>query len=235
MFNKICLTLLLLTAALSAAEITVSIETEKPDYRIGQTVNWTIKAQASTGDNHGINSLAVSLSEDQGETINIPFMAGNEYQGTDFGAAEGYTNVPVLKQNNSSLTTISAYQIQIVPDIGNDGIEKVLAQGSYTVNSLGTHGLDLSYQGAMYWPSTSSLQGVFFESSVVNDTAFGVFHRADINYDGSVDMSDFAILSTQWMQTGADLQADIVPADGDGVVDIDDLALLAEEWMITEL
>ena len=233
MFKKITFALLVLTAIVTAAEINVTIETDKPNYRIGQTVNWTIKAWASAGDNRGVNTVSVKLTEDSGEALQLPLMDGVDFLGTDYSQADGFTTAPVYVSPSNALTSMVVYQIQIVPDIGNDGSEKVLSQGNYLVGNLGTHTLDIELEGAFYWPTSTSLIAVPFETDNVSDIVFGVYHRADINYDGNVDSDDLAILSGQWLATGAGLQADIEPADGDGIVDMNDFALLAEEWLIT--
>ena len=57
---------------------------------------------------------------------------------------------------------------------------------------------------------------------------------ANLDGLGDVDFADFAILASQWQQTGPGLSADIAPVpDGDGAVDIQDLAVLAEHWLDT--
>jgi len=48
---------------------------------------------------------------------------------------------------------------------------------------------------------------------------------------GKVDFEDFALLASQWQQTGT-LAADIAPLpNGDDVVDLEDLAAFAEHWL----
>jgi hypothetical protein len=55
--------------------------------------------------------------------------------------------------------------------------------------------------------------------------------RADVNRDGRVDLEDFVILSSQWLEVGQ-LSSDIAPLPaGDNMVDMLDMALLAEEWL----
>ncbi|MBN2314574.1 MAG: hypothetical protein JXM79_11640 [Sedimentisphaerales bacterium] len=55
--------------------------------------------------------------------------------------------------------------------------------------------------------------------------------RADLDEDGFVDFSDFSLLADQWLLTGDNLTADVVPLDGDGQVNRRDLMLIADEWL----
>lgn len=54
---------------------------------------------------------------------------------------------------------------------------------------------------------------------------------ADISGNGTVDLTDFAMLASQWRTAPATPSADIVPLGGDGQVDILDLLMLAENWL----
>ncbi len=54
----------------------------------------------------------------------------------------------------------------------------------------------------------------------------------DIDCDGKVDLSDFAILADQWLESSGHYpSADIAPDGGDGTVDFIDLTLLVEHWL----
>ncbi len=54
---------------------------------------------------------------------------------------------------------------------------------------------------------------------------------ADFNGDGAVDAWDLSTMSTQWLQSGRALPADIAPSPaGDGAVDMADFAALARSW-----
>ena len=55
--------------------------------------------------------------------------------------------------------------------------------------------------------------------------------QGDINGDGKVDFTDFAILASQWLQPPGEPSADIAPEGGDGLVDFLDLAVLTEHWL----
>ena len=58
---------------------------------------------------------------------------------------------------------------------------------------------------------------------------------ADLDGLGSVNLSDFAILASQWNQPPGSPSADIAPQPTvDGAVDILDLAVLAEHWLETD-
>jgi len=55
--------------------------------------------------------------------------------------------------------------------------------------------------------------------------------RADINKDGYVDFSDFSLLAEQWLMSGDDLAADVMPIDRDGIVNAYDFMMIADEWL----
>jgi DMSO/TMAO reductase YedYZ molybdopterin-dependent catalytic subunit len=55
--------------------------------------------------------------------------------------------------------------------------------------------------------------------------------RADINKDGYVDFSDFSFLADQWLMSGGELAADVMPNEGDGQVNMRDLMLITDEWL----
>ena len=56
-------------------------------------------------------------------------------------------------------------------------------------------------------------------------------NRADIDKDWDVDLTDFAILASQWQQIPGEPSADINPSSGDGFVDTNDLTFLVENWL----
>jgi len=53
----------------------------------------------------------------------------------------------------------------------------------------------------------------------------------DLYHDCHVDLFDFAVLASQWLQAPGVPSADIAPDSGDGIVDINDLAVLAAHWL----
>ena len=54
---------------------------------------------------------------------------------------------------------------------------------------------------------------------------------ADLDGDGNVSFSDYAILATDWMKKGSGLAGDI---NGDNVVDYNDLEILGEDWLFSK-
>ncbi|MCK4751820.1 MAG: hypothetical protein KAS75_00130, partial [Planctomycetes bacterium] len=60
---------------------------------------------------------------------------------------------------------------------------------------------------------------------------YSLLESPDINFDGDVDLDDFAILASQWRQPPGTPSADIEPPGGDGVVDEFDLAILTDYWL----
>jgi lysophospholipase L1-like esterase len=58
---------------------------------------------------------------------------------------------------------------------------------------------------------------------------------ADLNEDGIVNLIDFAVLASQWLQTPGLPSADIAPPpEGDGIVNFEDVFLMAQQWLIVE-
>jgi len=63
------------------------------------------------------------------------------------------------------------------------------------------------------------------------------FNPADIIEDGRIDLKDFAVLTSQWMDSPGVPSADIAPlgsddfSTGDGIIDSLDLQLLCENWL----
>jgi lysophospholipase L1-like esterase len=57
-------------------------------------------------------------------------------------------------------------------------------------------------------------------------------YLADINADCKVDMLDFAVLASQWMQAAGTPPADIIPiGTGDGIVDAKDMTRIVDDWL----
>ncbi|MHC4739852.1 MAG: LamG-like jellyroll fold domain-containing protein [Planctomycetota bacterium] len=57
----------------------------------------------------------------------------------------------------------------------------------------------------------------------------------DINDDNKINLVDFVILASQWLETPGMPSADISPyCSGDGIVDLNDLGMLTEDWLWEE-
>lgn len=56
------------------------------------------------------------------------------------------------------------------------------------------------------------------------------FKRLDFNRDKDINSEDLAILTGEWLLSGA-LIADVSPIDGDDIVDLADLAVFSSEWL----
>ena len=69
------------------------------------------------------------------------------------------------------------------------------------------------------------------DMSRLNTFMISTLLQGDINGDGKVDFTDFAILASQWLQPPGEPSADIAPEGGDGLVDFLDLAVLTEHWL----
>lgn len=56
-------------------------------------------------------------------------------------------------------------------------------------------------------------------------------YLGDINLDGKVNFTDFAVLANQWEESPGYPSADIAPQGSDFIVDIYDLAVLCDNWL----
>jgi hypothetical protein len=61
--------------------------------------------------------------------------------------------------------------------------------------------------------------------------AMTVFSKADLDENGDVDFTDFAILAGQWLQAPHNPSADIAPDGGDNMVNFLDLNVFSENWL----
>jgi hypothetical protein len=86
--------------------------------------------------------------------------------------------------------------------------------------------------------SFGSLQFTQIASST-NDTSFyglalipaaPATLAGDVNFDGIVNSQDLAVISSNWLQTGADVSGD---ANHDGIVNSQDLAVVSSNWLAT--
>jgi hypothetical protein len=57
-----------------------------------------------------------------------------------------------------------------------------------------------------------------------------VTNPVDLNNDGIVDYLELVVLTTEWLQSGSELQADFYEDD---FIDFADFAILAEQWLWT--
>jgi hypothetical protein len=53
----------------------------------------------------------------------------------------------------------------------------------------------------------------------------------DLEPDGDVDIDDFVILASQWLQSPSVPSADIAPDPLDGMVDLKDFAVFAQHYL----
>lgn len=74
---------------------------------------------------------------------------------------------------------------------------------------------------------------VYSYDEVGNRIQRTVFYQADINIDGSVNLTDFQSVASKWMETNCSESNWCNGADYDrsNSVDIGDLLLLAEQWL----
>ena len=162
---------LLCAAVASAATISVDVTTDKVLYLAGETVNWTVYAWASAGDNFGVALLSVDLQDDQGETLSAGQTVGGgptfELQDTEYGVDEWFTLQSAGTPGpGGTLVDVLANQSPNFPlyNIGNDGSQHLYAKGSYVATVKGWHVLSVSVRAANYWPDDTGSSAVGFGS-----------------------------------------------------------------------
>ena len=69
--------------------------------------------------------------------------------------------------------------------------------------------------------------GTSTDDVYVDDIVVFAVAPGDFDKDGTVKLNDFAVLASQWMQTGSGLTADL---DEDDNVDMDDLLIFINHW-----
>ncbi len=93
--------------------------------------------------------------------------------------------------------------------------------------------------------NTGAIQIASKEASNVGETSFKPYlhlwylnngcdqvYLGDVNADCKVDLTDFGILASQWLDSPGTPPADIIPmGNADGVVDFEDLKSLVSDWL----
>jgi hypothetical protein len=155
----------------------------------------------------------------------INFMAG--VGGGGGGSADGKLN---LKNNDLVIgtATLADVKAKIVSGYNNGawngvGIMSDMMSGADSDKALG--------YAAGNDPVIAALGGIlsgqtFDTSSVIVKYTYD----GDANLDGKVDISDLAILSTNWQLSGKNWTGGDFNYSADGKVDISDLALLSTNW-----
>lgn len=79
----------------------------------------------------------------------------------------------------------------------------------------------------------NGMEIVYSYDEAGNRTQRTVFYQADINIDGSVNLSDFQSVASKWMETNCSESNWCNGADYDrnNSVDIGDLLFIAEQWL----
>ena len=132
------------------------------------------------------------------------------------GAPEHYWNGNWIGDNSGRTLTSIYHTVRfgyVIVDI--DGFDVTLTWMERHTNDTQVAGI---YQPMDVWSYT------------VCGDARHPYPPADLNKDCRVDVSDLAIIASQWRESG-DLPADIAPDGGDNFVDFYDLAVLVENWL----
>ena len=123
--------------------------------------------------------------------------------------------------DNTAVATVDGTGLVTAVSVGTANIIVTTATtlyGNYTDTAV------ITVIGPTPTPTPTPPTGGGGGGSYVNPNTYGV---GDINDDNTVNEYDFAIMMSQWGQTGTNLSADL---NNDGVVDEYDFALLMANW-----
>lgn len=168
----LCTAVILAAACVaSAATISLKVTTDKSSYTVGDTVQWTIYAWASQGDNSGVALLGVDLTESTADTLNAALTSGagifKSLTDGIYNAGNGFLLGSNGTPSGNQLVDINAYQPDpnsLVPSIGNGGAgypDLVFGEGSYTANVVGPHQLSASLRSGNFIPVTGGALEAF--------------------------------------------------------------------------
>ena len=180
------------------AEIHLKVETDKMGYHVGDTVSWTIYAWASQGDNRGVALISVDLDDDPNEILEEPLHDPNEFTDTYYGSDELFlllgSGTPATEPPRLRDLFIMQIPDNRMLDVGNDGDPNhIFAKGEFVVTITGSHELNVSLNGANYWPDEINNAKKFEVQNMISSD-FTVYYRADIDKDGSVNFTDLYFL-----------------------------------------
>lgn len=232
--SVICFSML---STASGATLSIQVKTDQEAYNVGDTVTWTIYAWAvSSADNHGIAALSANLNDNTGETLQTPFLVNGEFLDTFYGTEERFQVIAAGTSANTPphLRDMAVMQMPFakVFDIGNNNDPcNILAKGQYMLSRTGEHALEVSSNGANYWPDDIN-NAMPFEAINAISTSFMVYLKSDFNKDGDIDVFDIVIMVQEWLQESDNLITDIVPEAGDGIVNMYDFTYFASEWLL---
>jgi hypothetical protein len=114
------------------------------------------------------------------------------------------------------------------------GFIDVNEQGEYTIENVPDGIYTVSAVHSRYITTSVTVQvvgGMSADADTIVMPYAGQKEGADLNGNGTVNMSDFAIFANQWMQSGS-LESNF---DREGVVDFNDLIRIAENWLSESL
>jgi hypothetical protein len=101
-------------------------------------------------------------------------------------------------------------------------VDWVASLPTYTIDGLADVPL-FEYEGYYYW--------VYVIETIMAPP--GYWLSSDLNNNGIVSVTDFAIFANNWMARGDQVTGDINEQGPDGIVDYLDLAVFSEQWLLT--
>jgi beta-glucanase (GH16 family) len=129
---------------------------------------------------------------------------------------------------NINYFNISAIMVT-VPNV--TGISQVNAQSAITAAGLTVGAISQSFSNTVAAGNVISQNptaGTSVPSGSAVNLVISLGIRGDLNIDGTVNIVDIELMSSEWLSSGS--TADIEPVGGDGVVDFLDFAVLAANW-----
>ena len=242
-----------------AQTVTVEVNVDKPSYKVGQTVNWSVYVWSDSTSNQGISLISVNLDDDTGDVLSLPDYTGSnmtdmEFIDTEYGLGEKFvvSSPGILMPSAPRLFCMGVMQFpdDILYNVGNDNNPHLLCHGSYVASTPGSHILSPAFSGVAYWnmagnttPYATQNQNAITATFDVVDPQFcgdtgTVYLIGDISGplnqpDCYVDLYDFLHLASEWMNVDCAGNQDCSGADinQSGVVDMVDIAMLVRDWL----
>jgi hypothetical protein len=236
-----------------AEEITIGTGTSTWTYPLATSSNdartQSIYLAGEIGGAHTIAALALYVTVVPGQTmsnftIRMKHTTLGVYGGSPNWESSGWTTV---YQTNQSITTTGWVQFNFTAPFAYDGVQNLMVDISFNNSSHTSSGkcrysspggtrsiyyrTNGSYGDPLDWSGRTPTPSVI--TNVLNVELFVVYESMDLNNDGIVNFSDFAIFAFYWMDDTCSEPdwCEGTDFDKSGAVDILDLAEFVEYWL----
>jgi parallel beta-helix repeat protein len=163
----------------------------------------------------------------EGKNNSLCIDAGNPGSGLgDEGITTANVRINMGAAGGTVKASIPPDEWRLLADIDNDGITNnndFAWFASYWLAEGSELPADLDRNGSV---DISDLK--LFSDDWMRMGNTRLAEKADFNFDGIVNFSDFAVLASEWQKSVTNKTTDL---NGDGIVDIDDLDLFMQVWL----